>query len=38
MELKQLNKILILLGLVFNINGFSQLKMADIENKKSRLI
>ncbi|MGN7866355.1 hypothetical protein [Chryseobacterium sp. 22458] len=34
MELKQLNKILILLGLVFNINGFSQLKMADIENKK----
>lgn len=34
MELKQLNKIIILLALAFSINIFSQIKMAHIENKK----
>ncbi|MDC8107124.1 hypothetical protein MTQ00_21790 [Chryseobacterium sp. B21-037] len=34
MELKQLNKVLILLAIVVNLNAFSQMKMADIENKQ----
>jgi hypothetical protein len=34
MESKQLNKIIILLALTFYMNVFSQMKMADIENKK----
>lgn len=34
MELKQLNKILILLALTISISMFSQMKMADIENKE----
>lgn len=34
MELKQLNKITILLALIININAFSQMKMADIEGKQ----
>jgi len=34
MELKQLNKITILLALIISINAFSQMKMADIEGRK----
>lgn len=34
MESKQLNKIIILVALTFYMNVFSQMKMADIENKK----
>lgn len=34
MESKQLNKIIILIALTFYMNVFSQMKMADIENKK----
>ncbi|KQK24800.1 hypothetical protein AR438_14370 [Chryseobacterium aquaticum] len=34
MELKQLNKIIILLALGVSLNMFSQIKMANIENKK----
>jgi hypothetical protein len=34
MELKQLNKLTILIALIININAFSQMKMADIENKQ----
>jgi len=34
MELKQLNKIILLLALAMSINMFSQIKMANIENKK----
>ena len=34
MESKQLNKIVLLLTFVFSMNVFSQMKMADIENKK----
>ncbi len=34
MELKLLNKLVLFLLLVINIGGYSQMKMADIENKK----
>ncbi len=34
MESKQLSKIILLLTLVFSMNVFSQMKMADIENRK----
>lgn len=34
MELKQLNKIFILITFVINMNAFSQMKMADIEGKE----
>lgn len=34
MELKQLNKIVFLIFLAFSMNGFSQMKMIDIEGKK----
>lgn len=34
MESKQLNKIILLIALTFYMNVFSQMKMADIENKK----
>ncbi|WP_047378365.1 hypothetical protein [Chryseobacterium indologenes] len=34
MELKQLNKIIILVVFTISVNAFSQLKMIDIENKK----
>ncbi|WP_027386457.1 hypothetical protein [Chryseobacterium gregarium] len=34
MESKQLNKIIFLIALAFNMHVFSQMKMADIENKK----
>lgn len=34
MELKQLNKIIIIFILIFNLNVFSQMKFTDIENKK----
>ncbi|WP_077419110.1 hypothetical protein [Chryseobacterium sp. JV274] len=34
MELKQLNKIIILMVFTISVNAFSQLKMIDIENKK----
>ncbi|REC46664.1 hypothetical protein [Chryseobacterium pennipullorum] len=34
MELKQLNKLFILIALVININTFSQLRMVDIENNE----
>ncbi|MGN7759725.1 hypothetical protein ACTJIV_19895 [Chryseobacterium sp. 22532] len=34
MELKQLNKIIILIACAFNINIFSQMNMADIEDKQ----
>ncbi|WP_431608687.1 hypothetical protein [Chryseobacterium sp. 'Rf worker isolate 10'] len=34
MELKQLNKLTILIALIININAFSQMKMADIEGRQ----
>lgn len=34
MELKQLNKIIVLLALIISISMFSQMKMADIEDKE----
>jgi len=34
MESKQLNKIVFLIAVVFSLNGFSQMKMADIDDKK----
>ncbi len=34
MELKQLNKTVVLLALVINVNIFSQMKMADIDGKE----
>ena len=34
MNLKRLNKIVFLIGLVISLNGFSQMKMADIDDKK----
>lgn len=38
MELKSLNKIIVLLALIISVKAFSQMKMAQVEGRKFQLI